>query len=146
MKIILNEDIRGKGKRGDVLTVADGYGSYLIREKKAVQATPSELNKWQRIKDEDMLQDKLKRQEANIFKNDLEKTHFTFKVKANDGKVFGNITAKALTESINDKYPGMSVTKNWVNVPKTPTLGVYQGSVTLYKDIVAKVHFELIEE
>lgn len=145
MKIILNEDVRGKGHRGDLITVADGYGSYLIREGKAEQATQSVMNKWQRIKDENALQDNLRRKEANIFKNDLEKGSFTFKVNAKDGKVFGTITAGAFADAINNKYPNMSVTKKFVDVPKTPTLGSYQASVVLYKDIVAKVNFDVVE-
>lgn len=147
MKIILDEDVKGKGKKGQMIEVADGYGSFLIRSKKASLATEGVINKWKRIHEEETLQDNLIRKEATNLKNLIEKETFTFKVKAENGKVFGSITNSDVAKKLNEKYSNQTIKieKKDVTVPKTSTLGVYQAKVVLYKDIVAVASINVSE-
>lgn len=146
MKIILDEDVKGKGKRGQMIEVANGYGTYLIKSKKASLATEAVINKWKRIHDEENLQDSLIRKDANSFKSLLESKVLTFKVKAENGKVFGSITSSDVANKINEVYnSSIQVDKKNITIPKTSTIGLYEAKVVLYKDIVASVNINVIE-
>lgn len=146
MKVILEEDVRGKGHKGQVIDVANGYGTFLINSKKAIPANDSNMKKWKRNQDEIALQDNLRRKEANIFKNDLEKQSWVFKVKSNGGKIFGSVTDTDLANEIGRVYPSMGITKKDVKVPKISTVGLYEASVVIYKDIVARLSVDVQSE
>lgn len=146
MKIILDEDVKGKGKRGQMIEVANGYGTFLIKSKKASLATEAVINKWKRIHDEESLQDSLIRKEATSFKNLLESKALTFKVKAENGKVFGSVTSSDIANRINEVYnSSIQVNKKDITIPKTSTIGIYEAKVILYKDIIANVSIDVSE-
>ena len=146
MKIILEEDVRGKGKRGQMISVADGYGSFLIKNGKASLATKGNINKWKRLHEEDLLQDSLKRKDALTYKDLIEKEVLEFKVKAKNNKIFGSITSLDVVKKLNEKFStSISVEKKNVDVPKISVLGMYEAKVTLYKDIVAIIPIKVVE-
>lgn len=138
MKIILEEDVKGKGKRGQLINVADGYGTFLIRSKKASLATESVVNKWNRIHDNEKLQDSLQRTQALDNKKLLESNSLVFKVKAKNGKVFGTVTSSDVAKRINEEY-SLDVGKKDVSISQTSFIGTYAAKVSLYKDVVAEV-------
>ena len=112
MKVILLKDVKGKGKKDDVIEVSDGYGNnYLIKNKLAVMYTKGSKNVLEheiniRQQKEDALICEL-----NIIKGQLENKDINFKVSTGKGdKVFGNISTKQICEELKKK--GFNIDKN----------------------------------
>ena len=102
MKIILLEDVKGKGKKDDIIDVSDGYGNnFLIKNKLGVLYTKGSkkvLDNELKIK-QDKLDDLL--QELNKIKENLENKEIKFKVNTGkEDKVFGNISTKQIEEKL----------------------------------------------
>ena len=101
MKVIFIKDLKKQGKVNDVKEVSDGYAvNFLIKNGYAVKYTKTSSN----ILDKD-LKDKKKHEEieienANKIKKELEKIVLEFKVKANNGKVFGSVSNKQICEEL----------------------------------------------
>lgn len=139
MKVILEEFIKGKGNKGQIIDVAPGYATYLINSKKAIPANDSNMKKWKREQDEIVLKDNLVRKEALAFKDLLESKSLSFLVKSNNGKIFGSVTDSDILKEIEKLNNTFSISKKNIKVPKISTLGDYFVDVTLYKDIKAHI-------
>ena len=104
MKIILLEDIKGTGKKDSIKEVKDGFGSFLIKNKKAVAYS----QKSNEVLETQIIDRKQKEDElvANCtkIKKDIENTNITIKVKTGEqGKVFGSISSKQISEELKKK-------------------------------------------
>lgn len=147
MKVILLKDVKGLGKKGDIKEVKDGYGNnFLIKNNLGVMATKTSLS---RLNAENKASEELeneKKLEAKSLKEKLEKLTLTFKVKTGkEGKVFGSVSSKMIeTELKKLKYDIDK--KNIIIDDAISTLGFHIVSVTLYKDINAKLKIELVSE
>ena len=145
MKIILLEDIKKKGKKGEVLNVKDGYGNFLINEKKAILASSNNLNKLNKDNEKKLQEKELEIAKCIKIKEKLEKEIFNFKVKvgAND-KVFGSISAKQIASILKDK--GYVVDKKNIKIDTPLTsLGIHFVSIVLEKSVIAKVKIQLVK-
>ncbi len=136
MKIILLEDVKGKGKKNDIINVSDGYGNnYLIKNKLGVLYTKGSSNvlnkKLEEQKEEyDELVKKL-----NEIKKKLENKNIKFKVKVGkEDKVFGTISSKQICESI--KKLGYDIDKKCIKIDNNiDTLGVHKILIELHKEV-----------
>lgn len=136
MKVILLEDVKGKGKKDDIIEVSDGYGNnYLIKNKLGVLYTKGskdvlekELNN--RQEKEDALVSEL-----NGIKKKLENINIKFKVNTGaQDKVFGNISTKQICEEL--KKIGYNIDKKCIKTNNTiDTLGVHKVLVELHKKV-----------
>lgn len=136
MKVILLKDVKGKGKKDDIIEVSDGYGNnYLIKNKLGVLYTKGskdvldkELNL--RQEQEDALVNNL-----NEIKNKLENTDVKFKVKTGkDGRVFGNISTKQICEELKKK--GYNIDKKCLKTNSNiDSLGVHKVLIELHKKV-----------
>lgn len=143
MKIILLNDVKKQGKKGDILDVKDGYGTFLINNKKAVLATANSIERLdkeneQRAKDEQELINK-----CNKIKEKLEKLTISFKVKTgSQDKVFGSISPKQIIEELKNR--GFNVEKKQVKIDTSiSTLGFHSVFIELHKKVVANLKIEL---
>ncbi len=143
MRVILLEDVKKQGKKGDVLTVKDGYGTYLVNNNLAVKETKGSINVLNNQKKQAaMLEDKLVK-EANELKNKIEKLKLTFKVKTGKAdQVFGSISTKQIASKLEEQ--GIKVDKKKIVIDTTiNTLGITNVKINLHKKINATLKVEL---
>ena len=142
MKIILIDNVKGTGKKDEVKEVKDGYGSFLIKNKKAVlYSTKSNEVLNTQIKDRNDKEERLILECTNI-KNKLEKDTLEFLVKTgNDGKVFGSISSKQISEELKKK--GYNIDKKLIDRENLNTLGSHTVTINLHKKVVALLNVVL---
>ena len=142
MKIILIDNVKGTGKKNEVKEVKDGYGSFLIKNKKAVlYSTKSNEVLNTQIKDRNDKEEQLILECTNI-KNKLEKDTLEFLVKTgNDGKVFGSISSKQISEELKKK--GYNIDKKLIDSENLNTLGTHIVTINLHKKVVAHLNVVL---
>ena len=143
MKIILLKDIKKQGKKGDILNVKDGYGTFLINKGDAVLATTNSVDRLDRENKE-----KEKRELQNIkkceeLKTKIEKLTISFKVKTGTSdRVFGSISPKQIVEELKSK--GYEIDKKQIKIDGTiSSLGFHTVDIELHKKVVAKLKIEL---
>ena len=142
MKIILIDNVNGTGKKDEVKEVKDGYGSFLIKNRKAVLYSDrsKDILKTQIKERED--KEALLVKEMNEIKNKLEKDTLTFNVKTGDaGKVFGSISSKSISEELKKK--GYSIDKKIINAENLNTLGTHIVKINLHKQVTAELNVVL---
>ena len=142
MKIILIDNVKGTGKKDEVKEVKDGYGSFLIKNRKAVLYSDrsKDILKTQIKERED--KEALLVKEMNEIKNKLEKDTLTFNVKTGDaGKVFGSISSKSISEELKKK--GYSIDKKIINAEILNSLGTHIVIINLHKQVTAELNVVL---
>lgn len=145
MKIILKEDIKKKGKKGDILSVKDGYGTYLINENKAVVANGENLKKLDRSNEKKKKHEEEIIKECEKIKEKLEKEKIDFKVKVGvSDKVFGSVSAKQIASSL--KKFGYDIDKKCIIINDSlSSLGTHIVRVELHKKVAANIKVNLVK-
>ncbi len=145
MKVILIEDIKKKGKKGDILNVKDGYGNFLINEKKAIIANTENVRNLDRNNERKKEEEKKLIKECEKVKSKLEKEKIEFKVKTGaQDRVFGSVSAKQIEKKLNDM--GYSVDKKNIIIDSSlSSLGTHIISIALHKKVIAKVKINLVK-
>ena len=145
MKVILIEDIKKKGKNGDILNVKDGYGNFLIKEKKAIIANTENVRNLDRNNERKKEEEKKLIKECEKVKSKLEKEKIEFKVKTGaQDRVFGSVSAKQIEKKLNDM--GFSVDKKNIIIDSAlSSLGTHIISIALHKKVIAKVKINLVK-
>lgn len=142
MNIILTKDVKKQGKKGDILTVKDGYGKFLIQNGSAVLKTETSKNILDKENKEKELNEKKLIEECTKLKKELEKLTLVFKVKTGkDDRVFGSISTKQIIESLKDK--GYNISKKQVNMESINSLGFHNVEVVLHKKVSAEIKVKL---
>lgn len=147
MKVIFIKDLRGQGKKDEIKEVKDGYAeNYLIKNGYAIKYTQKSneiLNKQIEKRNQDE-KDLIK--ECEQIKKELEKTNITFKVKTGkDGKVFGSISSKQISEELSKK--GYKIDKKKINIKdQINTLGTTLVDINLHSKVVASLKVNLVKE
>lgn len=141
MKVVLLEDLKNKGKKGDIINVNDGYATnYLIPKKLAVTANNTIINEVSQKKAADEARIKKQKEEAAKAKEALTTATVYVKVKCGEsGKIFGSVTSKEIATSLNDM--GYNVDKKNILL-KEPIkkIGRDMVEIKLYHDIIARVN------
>lgn len=144
MEIILKTDIAGLGYKNDTVTVKPGYGrNYLIPQGFAIMATDS--NK--RIVAENIRQAAHKvekiRNDAQALADAIGDLTLTIPAKAGEsGKIFGRVTNTQVADALRAK--GFDIDRKKISVEDIGTLGTYQATLDLHKDVKHKVTFEVV--
>ena len=148
MKVILLEDIKGVGKKDEVINSSDGYArNYLFPKKLAVEANRENMAKLQAKQESRQLRKDQEKEEAMKIASKLKEITVTIKVKAGEnGKIFGGVTAKEIAENLNKEHK-VVVDKKKIMLKETiKTLGVYPVEIKLYEGVIGNVKVKIVEE
>jgi len=151
MKVILLEDVKGKGKKDEIKDFPNGFGNFLVAQKKAVLANEENLNK--------LKQDLAKRAELEAvhilemkeLKSIIESEPITMKAKiGSNGKMFGSISTTKVAEYVNEtllKNKSFKFDKKKIEGSENITcLGIYEYKVKLHQTVIAKLTIKVVEE
>ena len=148
MEVVLLEDVKALGKKGQVVKVNDGYArNFLFPKKLAVEANAENMSKLNNKKEANNYRKDLEKQEAQEIAKKLKGILLKMKVKAGEnGKIFGGVTAKEISENLKTQY-NMEIDKKKVDL-KEPikTLGSFQVNIKLYEGVVGTLKLEVISE
>ncbi len=147
MKVILLKDVKGTGKKGDVVTVSDGHGrNFLLPRGLAREATDGSVSQ---VKHQKASEDKRNAEilaEAKALAAKIETLKVTFQAKAGEGsKLFGSITNKDVVGML-DQQHGIKVDKKKVKMDQIKMLGTFKAEIKIHPRVVAKLEIFVTEQ
>lgn len=147
MKVILLKDVKGLGKKGDVVNASDGHArNFLFPRKLAKEATESNLHVLNNQKDKAMREKQAEIEAAQGLASKLRGKEIQIVTKAGEGgRLFGAITSKDIAEEI-DKNFNIKVDKKKVVADTIKHLGSYDIEVKLYAEISTKMKVVVCEK
>ncbi|MBM4761709.1 50S ribosomal protein L9 [Bacillus sp. B15-48] len=147
MKVIFLKDVKGKGKKGEVKNVADGYAqNFLIKQGLAVEATSAAISSLnaQKKKEENEAAEELK--QSKELKGKIEKLTVELTAKSGEGgRLFGSITSKQITEAL-QKQHNIKIDKRKMELEDAiRALGVTKVPVKLHSEVTATLNVHVKE-
>ena len=148
MKVILLQDVKSVGKKGDILDANDGYArNFLLPKKMAVAATPDNLNnlKLQKNNQEKVAQEQL--EAAQNFAKELESKEVVLAIKAGEGgRTFGSVSSKEIAQAFKDQC-GMEIDKKKIQMEEAiKSFGVYEVKVKLHPKVTGTLKVKVKEK
>ncbi|MDR3293490.1 MAG: 50S ribosomal protein L9 [Clostridiales bacterium] len=145
MKVILNADVKGQGKKGEIIEVSEGYArNFLLPKKLASEASASVLNDVSQKAAAEKRKKEIEKQDAVDAAEKLKSQSVEVKVKCGDGKIYGSVTSKEIADALHAK--GFKIDKKQI-VLKDPikALGRFDVEIKIYPGITAKVLLEVVK-
>ncbi len=148
MKVILNQDIKGQGKKGQLVEVSDGYArNYLLPRKLAQEATNSNINVMNGKNDAEAHRLQVALEEAQAQKEKMEQIEVVLTAKAGDnGKLFGSITSKDVAEALTMQHHIKLDKKKFVMPDGIKTLGTTTIDVKIHTGVTGKLKVVVKEQ
>lgn len=148
MKIILLEDVKSLGKKGQIIDANDGYArNYILPKKLGVEATGKNLNdlKLQKANEEKIAKEQL--EAAQAFAKEMESKEVIVKMKGGEGgKVFGSVSTKEIAQAAKSQC-GMELDKKKIQLAEAiKSFGVYEVTVKLHPKASGKLKVKVQEE
>ena len=148
MKLVLNQDVRSLGKRGDVINVSKGYArNYLLPKNLAIYATEQNLVEAEKIKE-----DRKKKEEEAIniatdLRQTLEDVHIVIAQSSTDeGTLYASITKAQISESI-EKFSGTKVQEEIINIPNpVKEIGLHKILLEISDELSIEIDLEVVPE
>ena len=146
MKVVLLKDLKGKGKKGDVVNVNDGYAAnYLIPNGLAVRGDNTALNEARQAKESQAYKDEQARKKAEEIKKALKDVTVTLKVKSGaNGKIFGSVSNKEISDEL--VKLGYDIDKKKIEVAQIKNLGTFTAKIKLYTNISTELTVLVVSE
>lgn len=148
MKVILTKDIKGKGKKGQLVEVSDGYGrNYLLPRGLAQEATKSNINVMEGKASSAEFHQQQELENARALAEKLKDVTVTLTVKAGvNGKLFGSITAMDVSEALKMQHH-IKIDKKKINLKEgIKTLGERDVTVKVYPGVTASFKVNVVGE
>lgn len=141
MKVILQQEVKKVGKKGDIIEVSEGYArNYLLPQKLAIPATNSNVNNAQQQKDAEQRKIQRAVDEARVMASQLSKVEVTLSVKTGEGgKMFGSVTAKDIADALVAQQ-GIDLDKRKIELKdaiKSP--GTYPIAIKIHPEVSAQI-------
>lgn len=146
MKVILLQEVKSLGKKGELVNVSDGYArNFLFPRKLATEANAQAMNEYKNAEDSKNYKIATQKAQANHNKSQLEGQTLVIKAKGSGEKLFGSITAKDIAGEIKQKFQ-INVDKRKIDIPKDiKSFGKYTVEIKLYTGISAKINIDVVE-
>lgn len=147
MKVILIEDVKSLGKKGDIVNVSDGYARNMLFPKKlGVEANAKNINdlKLQKAHEDKVAQEILA--EAKALAEEISKKEVTVSIKVGEGgKTFGSVSSKEIAEAAKSQI-GLELDKKKIQLPSPiKTLGVTMVPIKLHPKVTAELKVKVKE-
>lgn len=147
MKVILLDNIKGVGKKDEIINANDGYArNYLLPKKLAVEATNQNLSLLKGKQDSNAHKKAEEKKEAEIIKEKISKITLKIQVKAGaNGKIFGGVTAKEISDQLKKQY-NIDIDKKKIDLKETiKTLGVFNINAKLFEGVIGTINVKIEE-
>ena len=146
MKVILKADVKGHGKKGDLVNASDGYAkNFLIPKGLAVLADKSSINELENRKSADQYHKNQEEMRAKELADSLNGSKIKFQLKAGEnGKLFGSITAKDIADKIKEQLHLVVDKKKIVLPDGIKTLGSTIVTIKVYTNISAEITVDVL--
>lgn len=145
MKVILLADIKGVGKKDEVINSSDGYArNFLFPKKLAVEANAENMSKLKAKNDSNAYKKSVEKEEAQKIAEKLKNISLTIPVKAGEnGKIFGSITSKEIADNLKDQYK-IEIDKKKIDL-KEPikALGSLSVNIKLYEGVIGTLKVQI---
>ncbi|NEZ47881.1 50S ribosomal protein L9 [Clostridium niameyense] len=147
MKVILLKDVKSLGKKGDLVNASDGYArNYLIPKNIAEEATDSNVHILNNKKEAERRKKLKELEEAQKLANSLMGKELKFKVKTGEnGRLFGSITSKDLSDKLKQQYK-VNIDKKKIVCETIRQLGNYDAELKVYPEVSTKIKVVIEEE
>lgn len=147
MKVILNEDVKKVGKKGDIVELSDGYArNFILKKGLGVEATGANMNdlKLQKQNEEKLAAKQL--EDAKALKESLENKSVTVTMKAGEGgRAFGSVSSKEIAAAYKDQH-GIELDKKKIQLPEAiKTFGSFDVPVKLHPQVSATLKISVTE-
>lgn len=147
MKVILLEDVKSLGKKGEIVNVNDGYArNYVLPKKLGVEANNKNMNdlKLQKANDEKVAKELLDK--AKSFAQEMEKDEVVVFIKAGEGgKTFGSVSSKEIAQAYKEQC-GKEIDRKKIILPEAiKSFGVFEVGVKLHPSVTGKLKIKVSE-
>ncbi|MBE6957476.1 MAG: 50S ribosomal protein L9 [Ruminococcaceae bacterium] len=147
MKVIMMQDVKGQGKKGQLVDVSDGYArNFLLPKKLAVIATAENINTMKQQEKARKAQEAAEKAEAEAIAKQLEGITVKVAAKAGEGgRLFGAVTSKEISECLNDQT-GLSIAKAKLVLDEPiKACGTYKVKAKLGYEVIGTVNVMVVE-
>lgn len=146
MKVILKADIKGVGKKDQVINASDGYArNYLFPKKLAVEANNENMSKLKSKNDANQYRKDQEKEKAVKQAERIKNIMLTIKVRAGEnGKIFGAVSAKEIADELANQNQIVIDKKKIILKESLKTLGMHKVEIKLYEGVVANLKVNII--
>lgn len=146
MKVILKQDIKGVGKKNEVINASDGYArNFLFPKNLAVEATPENMQKLNSQNQAKQYKKDVEKEQAQAIAKKLETITVEIKVQAGEnGKIFGSVSSKEVSENLEKQYK-IIIDKKKIEI-KEPikVLGARTIDAKLFEGVIGKIKINVV--
>ena len=147
MKVILLEDVKSLGKKGDIVNVNDGYArNFVLPQKLGIEANNKNMNdlKLKKANDEKLAKEQL--EAAQAFAKEMEEEEVVLSIKAGEGgKTFGSISTKEIAQGYKEQC-GKEIDKKKIILPEAiKSFGVFEVSVKLHPSVTGRLKVKVTQ-
>ena len=145
MKVILKADIKGVGKKNEVINASDGYArNFLFPKNLAVEANAENMSKLEAQKNANQFKKETEKEDAKKLAEKMNKIMLKIQVKAGEnGKIFGGVSSKEIAESL-EKQQNIKVDKKKIDLKEAiKTLGIHTVDIKLHEGVIGKIKVDV---
>lgn len=146
MKVILLQDVKSLGKKGELVDINDGYArNFILKKNLGIEANGKNMNdlKLQKAHEEKVALELL--EEAKILKGKIEEASVECKMKAGEGgRTFGSISSKEIAKAVQDQL-GYEIDKKKIQMEAIKTFGTHTVTIKLHPKVHAELRVKVTE-